>query len=71
PGSSGTAEFFFNQFFYEFLGDYTIVTNILWRMLTYYPYLLLGAIFLPRWIKRVFFDKKEEKNQEQSVEMQK
>ncbi|MEM8968721.1 MAG: lysylphosphatidylglycerol synthase transmembrane domain-containing protein [Bacteroidota bacterium] len=59
PGSSGTAEFFFNQFFYEFLGDYTIVTNILWRMLTYYPYLLLGAIFLPRWIRRVFFNKKE------------
>ncbi|MEQ9438505.1 MAG: lysylphosphatidylglycerol synthase transmembrane domain-containing protein [Cyclobacteriaceae bacterium] len=61
PGSSGTAEFFFNQFFYEFLGDYTIVTNILWRMLTYYPYLLLGAVFLPRWIRRVFFQKKEDK----------
>lgn len=60
PGSSGTAEFFFNQFFYEFLGDYTIVTNIIWRMFTYYPYLLLGAIFLPKWIRRVFFQKKEE-----------
>lgn len=57
PGSSGTAEFFFSQFFTEFLGDYTFVTNISWRMLTYYPYLLLGAIFLPRWIQRVFFRK--------------
>lgn len=61
PGSSGTAEFFFSQFFNEFLGDYTFVTNISWRMLTYYPYLLLGAIFLPRWIRKVFFQNKEGK----------
>ena len=55
PGASGAAEFFFTQFFTEFLGDYTFVTNILWRLLSYYPYLLLGAIFLPKWIRRVFF----------------
>lgn len=61
PGSSGTAEFFFTQFFTRFLGDYTFVTNISWRMLSYYPYLLLGAIFLPKWIRRVFFKKQEEK----------
>lgn len=59
PGSSGTAEFFFSQFFTRFLGDYTFVTNILWRMLSYYPYLLLGAIFLPRWVQRVFFKNKK------------
>lgn len=58
PGSSGTAEFFFGQFFTEFLSGYTFVTSIIWRMLSYYPYLLLGAIFLPRWIKQVFFIKK-------------
>lgn len=60
PGSSGTAEFFFAQFFTQFLSGYTFVTSILWRLLSYYPYLLLGAIFLPRWIKQVFFKKKEE-----------
>ncbi|MFD2200450.1 lysylphosphatidylglycerol synthase transmembrane domain-containing protein [Shivajiella indica] len=60
PGSSGTAEFFFAQFFAQFLNGYTFVTSILWRLLSYYPYLLLGAIFLPRWIKQVFFKKKEE-----------
>ncbi|WP_291786240.1 lysylphosphatidylglycerol synthase transmembrane domain-containing protein [Cecembia sp.] len=58
PGSSGTAEFFFTQFFTQFLHGYTFVTSILWRLLSYYPYLLLGAIFLPRWIKQVFFKKK-------------
>jgi glycosyltransferase 2 family protein len=58
PGSSGTAEFFFAQFFSEFLTGYTFVTSILWRALSYYPYLLLGAIFLPKWIRQVFFNKK-------------
>ena len=55
PGSSGTAEYFFPIFFQENLGDYTLIVNLLWRLFTYYPYLLLGAIFLPRWVKMVFF----------------
>jgi uncharacterized protein (TIRG00374 family) len=58
PGSSGTAEFFYAQFFVQFLGQYTFVTSIVWRLFSYYPYLFLGAIFLPRWIKQVFFKKK-------------
>jgi uncharacterized protein (TIRG00374 family) len=57
PGSSGTAEFFFAQFFTEFLTGYTFVTSIVWRMLSFYPYLILGAIFLPKWIRQVFFKK--------------
>lgn len=60
PGSSGTAEFFYGQFFTEFLGQYTFVTSIIWRLFSYYPYLILGAIFLPRWIKQVFFKKKQQ-----------
>lgn len=59
PGSSGTAEAIFPAFFTVHLGDYTIIVNVLWRLFTYYPYLILGALFLPRWIKRVFFKKKE------------
>lgn len=63
PGSSGTAEFFFGQFFTQFLDGYTFVTSILWRLLSYYPYLILGAIFLPRWIRQVFFKKKKTPSQ--------
>ncbi len=59
PGSSGAAEFFFPLFFEDYLGPYTLITNILWRALSFYPYLLLGAIFLPRWLRRVFFKKKK------------
>ena len=61
PGSSGTAEAIFPAFFSVYLGDYTIIVNVLWRMFTYYPYLFLGAFFLPRWINRVFFKAKKEK----------
>jgi hypothetical protein len=60
PGSSGTAEAIFPAFFGTHLGDYTIIVNVLWRLFTYYPYLFLGAFFLPRWINRVFFKSKKE-----------
>ena len=62
PGSSGAAEFFFPLFFEDYLGPYTLITNILWRALSFYPYLLLGAIFLPRWLRRVFFVKKKKED---------
>ncbi|MFM2428439.1 MAG: hypothetical protein RL012_323 [Bacteroidota bacterium] len=53
PGSSGTAEFFYKQLHKAVLGEYTLITGVLWRVLTYYFYLVLGAVYLPRWIKRV------------------
>ncbi|MEL6539301.1 MAG: lysylphosphatidylglycerol synthase transmembrane domain-containing protein [Bacteroidota bacterium] len=51
PGSSGAAEFFFQQFYQSTLGEYTLATDFIWRMFTYYLYLLLGVICLPRWLK--------------------
>jgi len=57
PGSSGAAEFFFPLFFEDYMGPYTLITNITWRLLSFYPYLLLGALFLPRWLRRRFFVK--------------
>ena len=59
PGSSGTAEFFYKQLYGNALGDYTLITAVLWRVFTYYLYLILGAIYLPRWIRRVFAPKKD------------
>lgn len=53
PGGSGLAEFIFN----DFLGMYVApglapAIALLWRLLSYYPYILIGAILLPRWVKR-------------------
>lgn len=52
PGNAGTAEFIFPVFFEGFLGDFTFITALLWRLLSYYPYLLLGALLIPKWIKK-------------------
>lgn len=54
PGSSGMAEYAFREFFTPMLGGYVLVVLVPWRLLTFYFYLLLGAIFLPRWVRRVF-----------------
>ncbi|BDD08762.1 hypothetical protein FUAX_11940 [Fulvitalea axinellae] len=63
PGSSGTAEYFFTQFFNGYLGDYTFITSILWRSLSYYPYLIIGAIFLRPWLVHSLKNRsKEQKN---------
>lgn len=50
PGASGFAEAFMEQLF----GASLIITSItlLWRFFTYYTYLGLGAIFLPKWLKK-------------------
>lgn len=48
PGGSGFAEYFFQE-----LMGVTVSIAILWRILTYYGYLAIGSIALPRWLKRV------------------
>ncbi|MCA6078665.1 lysylphosphatidylglycerol synthase transmembrane domain-containing protein [Fulvivirga sedimenti] len=60
PGSTGTAEHFFMKFFNEYLFEFTLGAALLWRIITFYPYLIVGALALPRWIARVFFKKKKE-----------
>ncbi len=56
PGGSGVAEVIFSNFLGEFIGNasLTVTLALLWRLISYYPYLFVGFIVLPRWIKRVF-----------------
>lgn len=52
PGGSGLAEYMFTDFLGEFIAKGLAPTlSILWRMLSYYPYLFIGALILPRWIR--------------------
>ena len=58
PGGSGVAEFVFAGFLKEFTPvGLESALAILWRLFSYYPYLFIGAIVLPRWIRRVFAKK--------------
>lgn len=64
PGGSGIAEFIFSDFLGDFIPNASWYTPlaILWRLITYYPYLFIGAVLLPIWIKKVFRkDKKYKK----------
>jgi glycosyltransferase 2 family protein len=53
PGGSGIAEVIFSRF----LGEFSPIgvsdsLALLWRLISYYPYLLIGAIILPRWVRK-------------------
>lgn len=53
PGSSGVAEVAFSGFFRDLLPavGYIGAIALLWRVLTYYLYLIIGVITLPRWLR--------------------
>jgi uncharacterized membrane protein YbhN (UPF0104 family) len=62
PGSSGVAELVFEGFLKEFtLPNLAGFQAFLWRILSYYPYLIIGVIVLPRWLKRVLSKSEEER----------
>ena len=64
PGGSGFAEYVFSSYCSDLisvspamqLGAATLIA-LLWRGVTYYPYLAIGAIIFPRWIKKKFMHK--------------
>ncbi len=58
PGGSGVAEFMFTDFLGEFIPKGLAPSlGILWRLVSYYPYLVIGAFILPRWIKEKVISK--------------
>jgi len=56
PGGSGFAEFIFSKFLGQYIPVITLIPIlvILWRLITYYPYLIIGAFLVPIWIKNKF-----------------
>jgi len=56
PGSSGIAESTFRELFSDMIVPVgiTMMIALIWRLITYYPYLFIGIPILPRWIKRVY-----------------
>lgn len=54
PGGSGVAEYGFGELFASFTSSGLLLTGIalLWRLISYFPYLFAGSIVLPKWIQR-------------------
>ncbi|WP_114783978.1 lysylphosphatidylglycerol synthase transmembrane domain-containing protein [Botryobacter ruber] len=70
PGGAGIAELAFPAFFGAFLGGFTTIIVLLYRLLTFYLYLLAGAVVFPRWAARVFKKPAPATEQEQPVAVQ-
>jgi len=54
PGGSGVAEFAFGELLSTFTSSTLLlgVLALIWRLISYFPYLVLGSILLPSWIRR-------------------
>lgn len=54
PGGSGVAEWAFGELLSEFSPSIILLGTmaVLWRLISYFPYLIIGSILLPRWLAR-------------------
>lgn len=61
PGGSGFVETVFASFMTDFVpvSGFVIFMALIWRMLTYYPYLIIGAIITPGWLNKNFKHKRK------------
>ncbi len=55
PGSTGVAEIGFSWLFMDMVpAGLTLSLAIIWRLLSYYPHLILGIPIMTHWIKRTY-----------------
>lgn len=54
PGGSGVAELMFRMYYSDFLSDSSvaILAALLWRAVFYYPFLIMGTLVLPAFIRK-------------------
>lgn len=54
PGGSGVAEFAFGELLASFSSSAILLAGlaILWRLISYFPYLFIGSFLLPAWLRR-------------------
>jgi uncharacterized protein (TIRG00374 family) len=68
PGGSGFAEVILGRYITDIIpvdpalaGSIAIAMAIIWRFISYYPYLVIGAIIVPGWIERKFIEVRKDK----------
>jgi glycosyltransferase 2 family protein len=65
PGGAGFAEGLFYPFLSDFISNFEVATVIalIWRLMSYYAMLAIGAVIVPNWIRRVFLVNLKEKKE--------
>lgn len=68
PGGSGFAELIMGRYISDLIpadplyaGSIALAMAIIWRIISYYPYLVIGALIVPGWIERKFVNPITEK----------
>ncbi len=63
PGAAGIAELAFSAFFAtDFPENMHAAVALVWRAISYYPYLIVGIIVLPIWLRKL--EQRRKKNEE-------
>ncbi|MCO6479489.1 MAG: flippase-like domain-containing protein [Phaeodactylibacter sp.] len=65
PGGAGFVEILFGGFLSDYVTNPTYATLIstIWRLLSYYTYLLAGAIVIPNWIREVLNERRRQRQE--------
>ena len=60
PGGAGFVEVLFGGFLTDYVQNatYATVISTIWRLLSYYSYLLAGAIIIPNWIRTILNERR-------------
>lgn len=56
PGGAGVSEWLFTEYYGDLIGSagLALVIALMWRLISYYIYLVIGACILPGWLRRGF-----------------
>lgn len=70
PGGAGLSEGLFPTLLKDFIPNAAVATVIalIWRLISYYPYLAAGAVVVPNWIRKVFLKNLAERRANDTTE---
>lgn len=56
PGGSGLSEWIFSNYYGDIVtsAGLVLILAVFWRLISYYVYLVIGAIIVPGWVKHTF-----------------
>ena len=67
PGGAGFVEILFNGFLTDYMesATYSTMISTIWRILTYYSYLLVGVVIIPNWIRNVLNERSKNRKKKE------
>lgn len=68
PGGSGLSEWLFSEYYGDLVtvAGMALIMAVLWRIITYYLYLGIGAVIVPGWLSSILGKKKNQQDETKS-----